>query len=399
MTSWRSRTARQASALANTLALVLGTVALGSAGCGADEREEIAAITSALGSIKTQQTIGNWTQLTQMASDGNYLLTANLTAMGAWTAKDFTGTFDGGGKTITNLTVNGAGSGAGFFKSIQNGIVRNVRFINLTVTDNFAAGGVAGTADNSLIENVGVEGTINAQGAMVAGGLVGMGGGTTFSRCYMKGSVTGAVFDIGGIIGYLGGGISHGLIRESYTWATVTGNTSDGGHTVAAGGIVGLVSAAFVQEVYAVGNVTGRGAVGGLVGDLQCDESNQFVLNHGVFRGDAIDKNWTPSGGWAGTFGTFSPCWSRFDQLIWDRTHDGSTHFGVSGDAQKSATNQELMSPTTPGGGVFSYQDNLFGSDFWAPGTANQHHALKNMPGGLTIQPRCVNGSGVPFAC
>jgi hypothetical protein len=268
------------------------------------------------------------------------------------------------------------------------------------VTDSYVAGAIAGTADDSLIELVGVQGNVSAPSAFVVGGLVGMGAGTTIRQSFMRGSVSGGHFNTGGIIGNLANGASRGLVYQSYVWADVTANAPAGTTFSYAGGIAGALNGASIQEVYVVGKVTGRAHVGGLVGDIWCEESQPFVLNHGLYRGDVIDQDWTPSGGWAGTFGTFAPCVARFDQLIWDSSRDNSSNSGTfSPVPQKSATNNQLMSPTTAGGGVYSYPDNTFYSAIWAAGSASQHHALQNMPGGLTIQPRCVNASGVAYAC
>lgn len=383
-------------------ALAVSLVVGSAVGCGVEKVDELEQTKGALGSTKSQQTIGNWTQLSQMVSDGNYLLTTNLNGNGqTWTIKDFTGTFDGGGKTISNLTINTPTAMGGFFGTITNAIVRNVRFINLTVNGQSYLGGVAGYAVDSLIQSVGVEGNINGSNAIATGGLLGEMNGGQVLQSYMKGSVNGSILFTGGITGFIGPtDAAAGEIYQSYAWANVTADTSVSNRLVYTGGIAGLNTGSRIQEVYAVGNVTGRGYVGGLVGTLACDGSHYYVINHGIYRGDVVDKNWSSSGGWSGTFGTYDPnCIGRFDQLIWDKSMDGSSNAGVQGDAQKSALDGDMMTPTTVSGGVYNYADNKFPSAVWSAGSASQHHALQSMPGGLTIQPRCVNSSGVPYAC
>jgi hypothetical protein len=383
------------------LSLTLALAGIG--GCGSAEPEAVEQVVSALGSTKPQQTINNWTQLTQMVSDGNYLLTTNLNAAGqTWTVKDFTGTFDGGGKIISNLTVNvGSGGYTGFFGTITNAIVRNVRFTTMTVNGQSCLGGVAGYAQDSLIELVGVEGNINGSNAIATGGLLGEMSGGKIVRSYARGSVNSSIFFAGGLVGTISptAGWGAGEIYQSYAWTTVAPDTSVVNRPIYAGGIAGLVNGSTIQEVYAVGNVTGRGYAGGLVGAIGCWDPYFYVLNHGIYRGDVVDKNLSSSGGWSGTFGPYdNTCAGRFDQLIWDRSMDGSSNVGVRGDAQKSATETELMTPTTVTGGVYFFQDNFLPSDIWSPGSSSQHHALRDMPGGLTIQPRCVV-NGVPTAC
>jgi len=380
--------------LAINLALLAGV------GCGIEKPDELQQTGGALGSTKSQQTIGTWTQLTQMVSDGNYLLTTNLNGAGkTWTIQDFSGTFDGGGHTISNLTINSTSIG-GFFGTLNNAIVKNVRLINLTVNGQSYLGGVAGYSLDSLIQSVGVEGNINGSNAIATGGLLGEMSGGQIIQSYAKGSVTGSILFTGGLTGFIGAtSAGAGQIYQSYAWETVTADTSVTGRLVYTGGIAGLDTGSAIQEVYAVGNVTGQGYVGGLVGSLSCDGSHYYVLNHGLYRGDVVDKNLSSSGGWSGTFGTYdTACIGRFDQLIWDKSMDPSATAGAYLDAQKSALDSEMMTPTTVGGGVYSYSDNTFQSTIWNAGTASQHHALQNMPGGLTIQPRCMV-NGVPTAC
>jgi len=378
----------------SSLVFALAAALFGSAGCAPVESETILDSEAALGSGQYQQYIRNWTDLTRMTPDGNYLLTVDLNASGmTWIPKDFRGTFDGGGKTISNLTINSTGSGAGFFKNLDAAIVRDVRFTNLRVTDTQCAGGVAATAYGSLIEMVGVQGTISAPGGTGVGGITCNAQNTLIQRSFMRGTVSGALHYAGGITGVMNGG----EVFQSYSWATVTADVSHAGIAYA-GGVAGSTFSARIQDVYAVGNVKGRGAVGGLVGSLGCNVYF-FVLNHGIYRGDLIDADRPDRGGWAGTFGRYDDCVGRLDQLFWDRTRDASTNFHWNVTAQRSATDQELKSPTTAAGGVYFSSENTFSSSIWAAGSSNQHHALQNMPGGLTIQPRCVSSSGVPSAC
>ena len=314
--------------LAVNLAFVVGV------GCGVEKTDELEQARGALGSTEGQQTISNWTQLSQMTSTGNYLLTTNLNGAGkTWTIKDFSGTFDGGGHTISNLTVNTPTAMGGFFGTLTSAIVRNVRLLCLTVNGQSFLGGVAGYSVESLIQSVGVEGNINGSNAIATGGLLGEMSGGQIIQSYAKGSVSGSIMFAGGLTGFLGAtNAGAGNIYQSYAWETVNSDTSVANRMVYAGGIAGLVSGGVIQEVYAVGNVTGRGYVGGLVGSLSCDGSHYYVLNHGLYRGDVVDKNRTSSGGWAGTFGTYDDtCIGRFDQLIWDKSMDGSTVAGVHG--------------------------------------------------------------------
>ena len=82
-----------------------------------------------------------------------------------WEPVSFGGTFDGNGKTISNLTINKPGvSNTGFIKSL-NGTVKNVTFISPTVKGGENTAVVAGRAGGSaaLAENITINGTIKVE--------------------------------------------------------------------------------------------------------------------------------------------------------------------------------------------------------------------------------------------
>src|SRR5688572_23445828 len=147
--------------------LALVALLLGSVGCGSAETEvesePILQSTQALGSSKPREDISEWggqDGLTSMVSDGNYRLTADINASGqTWTPMAFSGTFDGNGRTISNLTINVAGD-AGFFSYLSTAIVRNVKFTNLSVTGTWVVGGLAAWSQESAVDRVVVEGTV-----------------------------------------------------------------------------------------------------------------------------------------------------------------------------------------------------------------------------------------------
>jgi len=366
---------------------------IGSIGCGQEgAADEVETVTSALN-------VGSMSQLAAMGTTGSYVLTTNLNASGTtWTPKTFSGTFDGANHTISNLTIDVSnGFNAGFFTTMLNATVKRVRFINLKVTGHATVsyiGGLAGWADSSLIEDVGVEVTVTANGAFTAGGILGEQYGGTINRSYAKGAVNGSSSYAGGLVGLseLGATSNLGTINQSYAAVTVAPNTS--ASVVYAGGILGYGFSARVTEVYAVGNVTGRASVGGLIGFMDCDPYNLFVFNHGIYRGNVTDMNRPPPAGWAGVIAGANNCFGRFDQFWWDKSLDGSTASYISPyvdpmfPIQTGYTTTDLKSPTTPGGGVYHWGDNNLDPGTWDAGTNQQHHALVGMPGGLSIQPR-----------
>lgn len=382
------------SALVAPLVLIIGCAVapLSSEGENLVDTETTSESTQALGSTKMRVDISTWNGLVAMVSDGNYRLTADINASGkTWTPKDFSGTFDGNGKTISNLTINVAGD-AGFFKYLNQAIVKNVKFTNLKVTGTWMVGGLASIAQDSAVEQIALEGTITATNGFAVGGMYGEMIGGTLYRSYAKGTAQSAMFMAGGLTGFMGNSVTaYSRITESYAQVTVTGNTSDPSRTVYAGGIAGLAHGADIHDAIAVGNVTGRGKVGGIVGYLDCPALTYWMVYKAIYRGDVVDKS-APSGGWAGTVGGYEDCTSRFANLFWDSTLDPSTNWVSNPEAdlaQYRGTTAQLRGPTTPIGGIYCMQDvvpgrcgdNNFESSIWDAGTASQHHTLLNMPG------------------
>jgi hypothetical protein len=379
-----ARAAAFAAALAGTL------------GCGAEYTETVGEAREQLGSTKQRVDVKDWDGLTKMVSDGNYRLTANIDANGkTWTPKDFQGTFDGNNKTISNLTITvPTWYPAGFFAGMTNAIVKNARFINLKITSGQFVGGIAGSSSDSLVDNCAVEVTIT--GGVVggyAGGVYGQMSGGTVSRTYTKGSITGTWAYAGGLVGEVWSpGGTQPMIERVYAQMEIAPSTSTSA-TVTVGGIAGSAYGTDIHDVYAVGNVTGRGSAGGLVGNLDCnpDVGSQFAhLYRAIYRGELIDKaKSSASGGWSGTLGTVKYCpGNRVANLFWDSSLDRSTKWYVSL-AQEGASSEALRQPITPIGGVYCAEDvvpgrcgdNTFTDPPWDAGTDQQHHALRSMPG------------------
>ena len=150
----------------------------------------------------------------------------------------FTGIFDGGGNTISNLFINRGSTGyVGLFGYTSGGSVKNVGLMGPVVTGNYGVGGLAGR------------------------------NGSTISACYVsEGTMTGTQNDryVGGMIGW-----NHGPITACYvSGGTVTTGTSSG--FTSAGGMIGYHEYDPITACYVVG-VTVRGAgsesnIGGLTG-------------------------------------------------------------------------------------------------------------------------------------
>ena len=140
--------------------------------------------------------------------DKHYSQTADIDLNGVtWTpigigttmANSFTGSYNGGGYSISNLNVNGASGDYGLFGAIRTGgAVRNVALINVSVssTQGGSIGGIAGL-NEGMIENCYVTGSIDA--FQDGGGVAGTSYDGTVINCYTTCDVTGS--STGGIVG------------------------------------------------------------------------------------------------------------------------------------------------------------------------------------------------------
>ncbi|MEY3733758.1 MAG: hypothetical protein RL347_1117 [Actinomycetota bacterium] len=204
--------------------------------------------------------------------------------------RPFTSTFDGNGKTISNLTVNITSAGlvnAGMFGALDAGhVIKNLTLTgSITGTSTGAtvsAGGLAGYARHGEIRNVTFRGDVTgASGAGTwvnyVGGLVGSAQDDTITQALVDidSSVTARLGRLiaGGLIGYAG----NVRIEQSASYATVAAeDNTDPSNPVVAGGLVGWSDddTSLVQDSYALGDVsaswgTGRNDVpvlGGLIG-------------------------------------------------------------------------------------------------------------------------------------
>ena len=173
----------------------------------------------------------------------------------------YTGTFNGGGHTITGLTVTGSNEYAGLFGRIgSGGKVMNVKLEGVQIeSDNemSAVGGVVGYSYGN-IENCSVSGSVSSNST--AGGVVGAQLSGSITGCSSSATVKGVTY-AGGIAGYTNGG-------GSLTGCYATGSISVENNTTNAawaGGIVGMNGTGTLIACYAAGNVSGN-IVGGAVG-------------------------------------------------------------------------------------------------------------------------------------
>ena len=233
----------------------------------------------------------------------------------------YLGTFDGKGKTISNLYINATPRDyAGFFGYADNGSIKNITFDNAKVTSIAKLTGILiGLANNIFIENIktlescSVDGAKNVGGiagnifgnfincenhAMVmgtscVGGIVGSydGYGNSITSCANYGAITGAGSEVGGMVGQF---IS-GTIQNSANYGDITG-------TYNVGNLMGYADECNLNNVLGAGNVTATsdtGCAGLLVGNIEKSSSTasgilayngsaKLTINGAEQTGDAV---------------------------------------------------------------------------------------------------------------
>ena len=142
--------------------------------------------------------------------------------------KPFRGTLDGNGHAITNLTINTSTSYQGLFGNIgTGGNIKNLAIENVKITGGRYTGGVAGTLEGGVIENVYITGNVSSTAASI-GGLVGyiIYEGSAVRNCYSAADVTSTGNNVGGIIG---NGGANAIVENCYTTGNIKGSNYIGG--------------------------------------------------------------------------------------------------------------------------------------------------------------------------
>ena len=179
----------------------------------------------------------------------------------------YQGTFDGNGKTISNLYINATSAYAGFFGHLAGGNIKNITFDNAKVnsTGNYYTGILAGYAGSCIFENIKTLGNCSVEGKDITGGIAGIAVGN-ISNCENHAEVKGTK-SLGGILGMYYG--SDNSITSCANYGAVTGTYSQ------VGGMVGYFDSGTIQNSANYGDITGADNVGNLIGEgVICNLNN-----------------------------------------------------------------------------------------------------------------------------
>lgn len=167
----------------------------------------------------------------------------------------YSGTFDGKGHTIKNLSIDRSAHYVGLFGYVYGGTIRNLT-VSGSVKGSEHTGGIAGAANGGTFENCA-------------------------NQCAVQGGTT------GGIIGFA---IEEEtlIVRDCYNVGSITTTT---GNSV--GGIIGqcINTSGTIRNCYNAGTVTGTASVGAIIGNYSSNKIyNCYYLEGSVTRAGNGDK-------------------------------------------------------------------------------------------------------------
>ena len=226
-------------------------------------------VTSADGLMNVAELVNGGKTDINITLDKNIDLTGkDWTPIGTDYDNSYTGTFDGGGHTITGLTFTTNDEYAGLFGWLNRaGTVKNVVMEGVQITSNQIYGGsIGGVVGYSwgTIENCSVSGSVS--GTDCVGGVVGSQKAGSIIGCCTSATVKGTHY-VGGVAGE-----KWGTMTACYATGNVTLEIASQ-KNLYGGGVVGLNGGSRVLACYATGNVTSTGSstgnvhIGGLFGD------------------------------------------------------------------------------------------------------------------------------------
>ena len=207
----------------------------------------------------------------------------------------YSGTFDGSGKTISNLYIKAEKREAGLFGYTFQSTIKNLTFENANVTNTELYTGIlVGDASyQTTLQNIkistkcqiiggkdytgGIAGSLDGnayncvnyamvQGQEDVGGLFGLYNrtGNSMTACANYGNVTATSNTVGGLVGYY----SSGTIQDCANYGNIEG-------TYNVGGMAGYVSKGKMQNVFCYGNVSATDNT--IRGGMVCGYSSKGV--------------------------------------------------------------------------------------------------------------------------
>ena len=234
-----------------------------------------------------------------------FVLTSDMDLGGQeWTpigtkANPFKGTFDGNGKTIKNLVVNGGSeSNKGLFGYTIDGEIKNFTVENAKVSGRLNVGVVAGTPYTSKYTDITVTGHVEVDGLAYVGGVGGKDAYADWTKITVNVDETSYVkahsIDngnayrtyVGGVVGFNGEG--------GHKFSNITSNINVKGSTCDVGGLFGIAhyNNQFVNckctgkvEIYAAEEADEALEIGGIAGVWHNEDGTSVTFTDCLFDG------------------------------------------------------------------------------------------------------------------
>lgn len=361
-------------------------------------------------------TVGSCDELFNLTSENRHdriSLSKNIDCKGATVDSlfteelPFTGVFNGKYRTIKNFVINEPeNEDVGLFSAADNAEISNLYLENVTVTGDTDVGSLIGDVnENTSVQNVHAV-NVSVTGSEYVGGLIGDfdvvdNESITLRNLSATGSVTGDEDNIGGLIGQTEsqegeltiqqvyadvdvsvegegediGGLFGELeadsddddstvtLTDAYAWGDVSSPESE---LYNVGGLIGKLdnqstgnnrSEMTIINVYASGNVSGYGSVGGLFGTVDSHEDDGSYLIENSFAMGEVDAN-SDFGGVIGLFDFEDNEGLTLDNVYYDQTrtgqafcrdedqaHDGCTAVNTDGSQSNYFINNKTNEP------------------------------------------------------
>ena len=174
----------------------------------------------------------------------------------------YTGTFDGSGKTISNLYIKAEKQQAGLFGYTFQSTIKNLTFenANVTNTNNYTGILVGDAGYESSLQNIKISNTCQIKGGKCTGGIAGELDGNAYN-CVNYATVQGIQY-IGGLCGYY----SRSRTGNSMTACANYGNVT--ASSLGVGGLVGYFDSGTIQDCANYGGVKGTDRIAGMAGSV-----------------------------------------------------------------------------------------------------------------------------------
>lgn len=200
----------------------------------------------------------------------------------------FNGTFDGQGKTISNLKIENDNMGAMFAYVGANTVIKNFNLENVNIKAKFAAGILSEGNDNVVVEDITVSG--NVEGDSYAAGIVCLNSYNEDPAVVIKNCVNNATVSgnrAGGIAAWLTG---NSVIENVVNNGNITGTTS-------AAGITNRIAGS-IKNAKNFGTIRGNGteASAGIAGTQTAASTYEYCYNYGNVKTTQDNANSSAAG-------------------------------------------------------------------------------------------------------